>query len=54
METVIENTGFELFLPDPVPETIAPTGLQLDIIASLDPHNLRASQIRDNPRGSAN
>ena len=54
LETVIENTGFQLFVPDPLPETIVPTDLQLDIIASLDPHNLRASQIKDDLRGSAN
>ena len=52
LDTVLENTGFELFLPDPVPETAIPTALQLDIIASLDPHNLRATQIKGDPPGS--
>ncbi len=53
LDAVIENTGFELFVPDSVPETSIPSALQLEIIASLDPHNLRASQIKGNPPGSA-
>tara|TARA_R110002110_G_scaffold415765_2_gene655216 strand:- start:69455 stop:70273 length:819 start_codon:yes stop_codon:yes gene_type:complete len=48
---VQENTGYEVFIPDQVPVTPAPTQEQLDIIAALDPHNQRAYQIRDNPPG---
>jgi glutaconate CoA-transferase subunit B len=44
-EQVQENTGFELVIPDQIPETPAPTAEQLDILARLDPHNIRAKQI---------
>ena len=48
---VIENTGFELHVPDSLPETAHPTAEQLEIIASIDPHNTRAKQLKDNPPG---
>ena len=51
VEQVVENTGFELVIPDEVPTTPAPTAEQLAIIAQMDPHNQRAMQIRDNPPG---
>ena len=51
VEQVVENTGFPLLIPEEVPVTGAPTAEQLEIIASLDPHNQRAMQIRDNPPG---
>ena len=51
VEQVVENTGFELVVPDEVPTTPAPTAEQLDIIAAMDPHNQRAAQIKDNPPG---
>ena len=47
-EQVQEATGFPLEKGDLV-ETPLPTADQLAIIASLDPHNVRASVIRDNP-----
>jgi glutaconate CoA-transferase subunit B len=44
-------TGFPLHIPDAIPTTKAPTLEQLMLIQQLDPHNLRASQIKDNPPG---
>lgn len=42
-EQVQENTAFELHIPEEVSTTPEPNASQLAIIASLDPHNLRAS-----------
>lgn len=42
-------TGFELELAADVAETPLPDAEALDIIAALDPHNIRASVIKDNP-----
>lgn len=50
-EEVQDNTGFDLVIPDHIPETTAPTQEQLEIIAELDPHNLRATVFKDNPPG---
>ncbi|MGC6472053.1 MAG: CoA-transferase subunit beta [Parvibaculales bacterium] len=50
-EEVQDNTGFDLVIPDAIPETTAPTQEQLDIINELDPHNLRATVFKDNPPG---
>ena len=47
-EEVQEATGFALEKGD-LAETPLPTAGQLEIIASLDPHNIRATVIRDNP-----
>lgn len=44
-------TGFPLHVPDDIPTTAAPTLEQLILIQQLDPHNLRASQLKDNPQG---
>ncbi|MBT8766023.1 CoA-transferase subunit beta [Metapseudomonas boanensis] len=44
-------TSFPLHLPESIPTTAAPTLEQLILIQQLDPHNLRASQIKDNPPG---
>ncbi|MEQ8802488.1 CoA-transferase subunit beta [Haliea sp.] len=52
VEQVQENTGFALSIPATVPTTPAPTQDQMAIIAALDPHNQRASQIADNPPGN--
>jgi len=52
VEQVLENTGFEIHVPDSVSVTAAPTQAQLDIIAQLDPQNWRAKQIKDNPPGN--
>ncbi len=47
LETVLENTGFELSVPEELPQTTPPTTLQLKIIESLDPHCLRSAQIKE-------
>ena len=52
VEQVQENTGYPVHIPGEVPITAAPTEAQLAIIAALDPHNQRAYQIKDNPRGN--
>lgn len=49
VDQVKEATGFPLIIGDDVVETPAPTAEQLAIIAELDPHNLRATVIKDNP-----
>ena len=51
-DQVQENTGFELQAKKGLSETSAPTDEQLSIIAELDPLNIRAKQIRDNPAGN--
>jgi glutaconate CoA-transferase subunit B len=48
---VQDNTGFALHVPDDCPITAAPTPEQLQLIQRLDPHNLRALQLKDNPPG---
>lgn len=48
---VRDNTGFELHVPQDCPTTAAPTVEQLQLIQRLDPHNLRALQLKDNPPG---
>lgn len=48
---VLENTGFEICVPEHIAETAAPTNAQLAVIRQLDPHNLRAKQLKDNPPG---
>lgn len=51
-EEVQENTGFPLAkIADDIPTTPAPTAEQLDLIAKLDPNNVRASVFKDNPPG---
>ncbi|ABV87475.1 CoA-transferase subunit beta [Shewanella pealeana] len=51
LNTVIENTGFAIDIAQNVKTTPPPTVEQLAIIAALDPHNLRAKQLKDNPPG---
>ena len=51
VEEVQENTGFDVYIPDQVAETAAPTEEQLQILKQLDPQNLRARQLKDNPPG---
>jgi len=51
VEQVVENTGFEIHIPDEVPTTAAPTEEQLAVIRAMDPHNQRASVFKGNPRG---
>ncbi|MCE4052313.1 CoA-transferase subunit beta [Pseudomonas sp. Au-Pse12] len=48
---VQDNTGFALHVPQQCPTTAAPTPEQLQLIRRLDPHNLRALQLKDNPPG---
>lgn len=50
-DLVQENTGFELLKAEGLSETPHPTAEQLAIIAKLDPHNLRAKQLKGNPAG---
>lgn len=42
-------TGFPLLKADDLHETPLPTADQLEIIQRMDPHNLRARQVKDNP-----
>ena len=51
VEQVQESTGYPVYVEGDVPTTAAPTQAQLDIIATMDPHNQRAYQIKDNPPG---
>ena len=44
-------TGFPLLKADNLGTTPAPTEEQLAIIRKLDPHNIRASILKDNPPG---
>jgi glutaconate CoA-transferase subunit B len=44
-------TGFPLLQAAGMSETPAPTAEQLALIARLDPHNVRASVLKDNPPG---
>ena len=48
-EQVQAATGFPLLKADDIRETPAPTAEQLAIIQKLDPHNLRAAVIKNNP-----
>jgi len=48
---VQQNTGFSVCVPDDVVTTPAPTTEQLEIIRRMDPHNLRARELKDNPPG---
>jgi hypothetical protein len=46
VEKVVESTGFELTLPDRVPETRAPTAEELRIIRDvLDPQGARDREV---------
>ena len=51
VEQVQQNTGFPVCVPDDVVTTPAPTAEQLEIIRRMDPHNLRARELKDNPPG---
>ncbi|MEO0031068.1 MAG: hypothetical protein RIS94_826 [Pseudomonadota bacterium] len=48
-EDVQAATGFELHRLETLGETPLPGADDLAVIASLDPHNIRASVIKDNP-----
>ena len=51
LEQVRDNTGFDLAVSDSIDVTSAPTVQQLEIIADLDPLNVRSKQIKGNPPG---
>lgn len=51
VEQVQENTGFPVYADAEVAVTAAPTVEQLEMIRLLDPHDLRARQLPDNPVG---
>jgi len=51
LEEVRDNTGFDLAVAVDLAETAAPTAEQLAILAELDPKDLRARQLKDNPPG---
>ncbi len=53
LEQVRENTAFPLEVREPLGATAPPDAQQLEIIARLDPHNLRAAVFPDNPPGDA-
>lgn len=48
-EQVQAATGFPLQRAENLRETAAPTAEQMQIIRRLDPHNLRASVVKNNP-----
>lgn len=50
-EEVQENTSFPLIKADDCGETAHPTEEQLEVIRKLDPRDVRARQLRDNPPG---
>ncbi|MEZ5206041.1 MAG: CoA-transferase [Acidimicrobiales bacterium] len=45
VDEVVEATGFELVVPDDVPESRPPTPEELEIIAALDPSGLRLREV---------
>ena len=45
LEQVIENTGFELIIPESLPTTPEPTEEEMVIIEKIDPNNLRLRAI---------
>ena len=45
VDQVRQATGFELLVPVDVPLTPDPTAQQLDLLAKLDPHKLRATAL---------
>ena len=51
VDQVQQNTGFPVFVPGDEITTPAPTEEQLEIIRRMDPHNLRARELKDNPPG---
>ena len=48
-DEVQDVTGFELFAHPEMAFTVPPNAQDLQIMRSLDPHNLRASVVRNNP-----
>ncbi len=46
LEDVINNTGFELIIPDEIPQTPEPSQEELDFIRSIDPNNVRELEFK--------
>ena len=46
VDEIVEATGFELTIPADVPESRLPTDEELEIIASLDPDDLRLNEVK--------
>lgn len=44
-DEVVRNTGFELAIPEDVPETRAPTDEELQVLQTLDPKGLRSREV---------
>ena len=40
MEQILENTGFDLIIPEKVPMTESPTCEELDLLRKIDPHGI--------------
>ncbi len=51
IDQVLENTGFEIHVPENIATTPAPSEEQLQLIRQLDPENWRAKQLKGNPSG---
>lgn len=51
LDEVKDNTSFDLAVVDDLANTPAPTAEQLALLATLDPANGRAKQLKDNPVG---
>lgn len=51
LDEVRDNTGFDIALADEVTETAVPTQQQLALLEELDPLDLRARQLKNNPPG---
>ncbi len=46
VDQVVAATGFELVVPDSVPESPIPTQADLDLIAEFDPSGLRNQEVK--------
>lgn len=46
VEQVVENTGFELIIPEDVPTTPIPTEKELEILNKVDPNNIVKNLIK--------
>lgn len=51
LDEVRDNTGFDLAVADRLSDTLAPTAEQLEVIAALDPLDVRSKQLKGNPPG---
>lgn len=46
LEQVLENTGFELIIPDEVPQSERPTAEELEMLLEIDPEGVARNSIR--------